>query len=155
MLMAVSCLSPVRTQICRPAWRNLAMVSGTPSCRRSSIPVAPGQTCKYRWAPSAHALRPWWGTDATANIAAMLAWPHRLGPAWCLSHVDDDSFPDPCEHFQCLPRLTRTQSRMSQNSCEAPNVILCTYEKALPMLPNRRLIFNITDNLETKLVGRW
>lgn len=41
ILMAVSCLSPVNTQICRPAFRRAAMVSGTPSCSRSSIPVAP------------------------------------------------------------------------------------------------------------------
>lgn len=54
MLMAVSCLSPVRTQICRPAWRSLVMVSGTPSCRRSSIPVAPGQTHSGVGEPSTH-----------------------------------------------------------------------------------------------------
>lgn len=44
MLTAVSCLSPVSTQICIPASRSAAIVSGTPSCSRSSIPVAPGQT---------------------------------------------------------------------------------------------------------------
>lgn len=38
---AVSCLSPVRTQICSPALRSLVIVSGTPSCKRSSMPVAP------------------------------------------------------------------------------------------------------------------
>lgn len=48
MLTAVSCLSPVNTQIFIPAsWRD-AIVSGTPSCRRSSIPVAPGQNRKTR-----------------------------------------------------------------------------------------------------------
>lgn len=41
MLTAVSCLSPVSTHICRPAFRRASMVSGTPSCSRSSMPVAP------------------------------------------------------------------------------------------------------------------
>ena len=41
MLMAVSCLSPVSTHTTMPASRSLAITSGTPSCNRSSIPVAP------------------------------------------------------------------------------------------------------------------
>lgn len=41
MLTAVSCLSPVKTQSWIPASRRAAIVSGTPSCSRSSIPVAP------------------------------------------------------------------------------------------------------------------
>ena len=41
MLMAVSCLSPVNTHTFMPASFKLSMASGTPSCRRSSIPVAP------------------------------------------------------------------------------------------------------------------
>ena len=41
MLMAVSCLSPVRTHTTIPASRSRAMASGTPSCSRSSIPVVP------------------------------------------------------------------------------------------------------------------
>ena len=39
--MAVSLLSPVRTQSLIPAFSKLAMVSGTPSCSLSSIAVAP------------------------------------------------------------------------------------------------------------------
>jgi len=39
--IAVSSLSPVATQILIPARFRSAMVSGTPSCRRSSIAVAP------------------------------------------------------------------------------------------------------------------
>ena len=41
ILMAVSCLSPVKTQILIPADRRLAIVRGTPSCNLSSIAVAP------------------------------------------------------------------------------------------------------------------
>lgn len=41
MLMAVSCLSPVRTQILISALIRVAMVSGTPAWRRSSMAVAP------------------------------------------------------------------------------------------------------------------
>ena len=41
--MAVSCLSPVKTQILIPADRRLAIVRGTPSCNLSSIAVAPGE----------------------------------------------------------------------------------------------------------------
>lgn len=42
MLTAVSCLSPVKTQSWIPASRRAVIVSGTPSCSLSSIPVAPG-----------------------------------------------------------------------------------------------------------------
>lgn len=48
--MAVSCLSPVSTQICRPALRRAAMVSGTPSWSRSSMPVAPERGRKQQLA---------------------------------------------------------------------------------------------------------
>lgn len=41
MLTAVSLLSPVSIHIFIPAFRNACIVSGTPSCRRSSMPVAP------------------------------------------------------------------------------------------------------------------
>lgn len=41
MLMAVSCLSPVRTQILMSALIRVEMVSGTPAWRRSSMAVAP------------------------------------------------------------------------------------------------------------------
>mmetsp|Transcript_41388 Transcript_41388/g.129603 ORF Transcript_41388/g.129603 Transcript_41388/m.129603 type:complete len:292 (-) Transcript_41388:2393-3268(-) len=41
MLMAVSSLSPVKTQILMPAFMSVATVSGTSSCRRSSMAVAP------------------------------------------------------------------------------------------------------------------
>jgi len=37
----VPCLSPVRTQILRPARPKLAIASGTPSCSLSSMAVAP------------------------------------------------------------------------------------------------------------------
>lgn len=40
MLIAVSCLSPVKTQILIPASCNVWIVSGTPSCNLSSIAVA-------------------------------------------------------------------------------------------------------------------
>lgn len=54
--MAVSCLSPVSTQIWRPALRRAVMVSGTPSCSRSSMPVAPGKeasddVCVFKISP--------------------------------------------------------------------------------------------------------
>jgi len=39
--MAVSSLSPVATQILMPALLRSAIVSGTPSCKRSSMAVAP------------------------------------------------------------------------------------------------------------------
>lgn len=42
ILIAVSCLSPVRTHTLIPASCRASMVSGTSSCRRSTIPVAPG-----------------------------------------------------------------------------------------------------------------
>lgn len=48
MLMAVSCLSPVRTQILMSAFIRVAMVSGTPACRRSSMAVAPKRS-KFCW----------------------------------------------------------------------------------------------------------
>lgn len=48
MLMAVSCLSPVRTQILMPALIRVAMVSGTPAWRRSSMAVAPSNI-KFCW----------------------------------------------------------------------------------------------------------
>uniref|UniRef100_A0A147BUP4 Uncharacterized protein n=1 Tax=Ixodes ricinus TaxID=34613 RepID=A0A147BUP4_IXORI len=41
MLMAVSCLSPVRTQILMSALSRSATVSGTPSCSLSSMAVDP------------------------------------------------------------------------------------------------------------------
>lgn len=41
MLMAVSCLSPVSTHTLIPALCKASMVSGTSSCNRSTIPVAP------------------------------------------------------------------------------------------------------------------
>lgn len=41
MLIAVSCLSPVSIQILMPAFWRASIDSGTPSCRRSSMPVAP------------------------------------------------------------------------------------------------------------------
>lgn len=44
IVTAVSCLSPVKTQSWIPACRSAAMVSGTPSWSRSSIPVAPGKS---------------------------------------------------------------------------------------------------------------
>mmetsp|Transcript_27836 Transcript_27836/g.69960 ORF Transcript_27836/g.69960 Transcript_27836/m.69960 type:complete len:298 (+) Transcript_27836:1849-2742(+) len=43
MLMAVSCLSPVRTQILTPASSSVRSVSGTPSCSLSSMPVIPSR----------------------------------------------------------------------------------------------------------------
>lgn len=57
ILTAVSCLSPVRTQICNPALRKLAMVSGTPSCKRSSIPVAPNHMEKVNHSTFSKHLR--------------------------------------------------------------------------------------------------
>lgn len=48
MLMAVSCLSPVRTQILISALIRVAMVSGTPAWRRSSMAVAPSNI-KFCW----------------------------------------------------------------------------------------------------------
>jgi len=48
MLMAVSCLSPVRTQILMSALIRVAMVSGTPAWRRSSMAVAPS-SIKFCW----------------------------------------------------------------------------------------------------------
>mmetsp|Transcript_7679 Transcript_7679/g.25051 ORF Transcript_7679/g.25051 Transcript_7679/m.25051 type:complete len:227 (-) Transcript_7679:288-968(-) len=50
MLMAVSSLSPVRTQTLTPASKSAWTVSGTPSCKRSSIAVDP---IKRRPAPKA------------------------------------------------------------------------------------------------------
>jgi hypothetical protein len=44
MLMAVSWRSPVSTQILMPACDSLTIVSGTPSCSLSSMPVAPNST---------------------------------------------------------------------------------------------------------------
>lgn len=41
MLMAVSCLSPVSTHTLIPAVCKASIVSGTSSCNRSTIPVAP------------------------------------------------------------------------------------------------------------------
>ena len=56
-----TCLSPVRTQTLRPPWRSLAMVSGTPSCRRSSMPVTPRSSIFFssRWADSRRSLSRW------------------------------------------------------------------------------------------------
>lgn len=48
MLMAVSCLSPVRTQILMSALIRVAMVSGTPAWRRSSMAVAPSNI-RFCW----------------------------------------------------------------------------------------------------------
>ena len=39
--LLITCLSPVRTQTLIPAFLSLSMVSGTPSCNLSSMPVAP------------------------------------------------------------------------------------------------------------------
>lgn len=56
MLMAVSTLSPVRTQVLIPARARLWMVSGTPTCSLSSMAVAP-RIFTSRSTPMATAVR--------------------------------------------------------------------------------------------------
>lgn len=46
ILMAVSCLSPVRIQILMSAFIRVSIVSGTRSCSLSSIAVAPS-SCRF------------------------------------------------------------------------------------------------------------
>lgn len=55
MLTAVSNLSPVSTHTWIPASRSATMVSGTPSCRRSSMPVAPAARHKSKVRQDSHA----------------------------------------------------------------------------------------------------
>eukprot|EP00835_Amoeboradix_gromovi_P001252 NODE_53_length_26956_cov_0.387348.p18 type:complete len:101 gc:universal NODE_53_length_26956_cov_0.387348:12581-12883(+) len=52
MLIAVSTLSPVKTQSLMPALAILSMHSGTPNCSLSSMAVAPSSTrlCSYLFA---------------------------------------------------------------------------------------------------------
>ena len=47
ILMAVSCLSPVKTQILIPACCKVWIVSETPSCNLSSIAVAPSKNKSF------------------------------------------------------------------------------------------------------------
>mmetsp|Transcript_29973 Transcript_29973/g.87282 ORF Transcript_29973/g.87282 Transcript_29973/m.87282 type:complete len:204 (-) Transcript_29973:1332-1943(-) len=53
MLMAVAILSPVRTQSLIPALFRFAIVSGTPSWRRSSMAVAPMRTSSFSMSAAA------------------------------------------------------------------------------------------------------
>lgn len=52
ILMAVSCLSPVRIQILMSAFIRVSMVSGTRSCSLSSMAVAPSSWRFYTQPPS-------------------------------------------------------------------------------------------------------
>jgi len=49
MLMAVSCLSPVSTQIFRPASDKLAIVCETPSCGKKGDAIYSPLFAAFRW----------------------------------------------------------------------------------------------------------
>mmetsp|Transcript_3683 Transcript_3683/g.9268 ORF Transcript_3683/g.9268 Transcript_3683/m.9268 type:complete len:263 (+) Transcript_3683:1445-2233(+) len=69
MFSAVSCLSPVSTQILIPALASVAMASGTPTCSLSSIAVAPTMIMSFSISSAAASSAP--SLSSSAVVAAL------------------------------------------------------------------------------------
>mmetsp|Transcript_16130 Transcript_16130/g.32629 ORF Transcript_16130/g.32629 Transcript_16130/m.32629 type:complete len:252 (-) Transcript_16130:1974-2729(-) len=83
ILIAVSCLSPVKIQIAIPAWRRDRSVSGTPSCSLSSIAVTPTNV-KARSISSATTSTSLSRSvkDPRASAYRLLHWSNHASSTW-------------------------------------------------------------------------
>lgn len=68
ILIAVSCRSPVNTQILIPAICNVCIASGTPSCSLSSIAVAPSKNMSFSISSAA------WSSASPRPLTVAAAW---------------------------------------------------------------------------------
>mmetsp|Transcript_13669 Transcript_13669/g.47220 ORF Transcript_13669/g.47220 Transcript_13669/m.47220 type:complete len:372 (-) Transcript_13669:1755-2870(-) len=126
MLMAVSCLSPVSTQILMPPAASAAMVAGTPSCSLSSMEVEPSRVRFFSMSsPTASSFL---SRSCSAVFASTYFLCHASNSLGCSSTMARHRVRRPacasCSMCSCVARVNRLASsvfaRRSRTIASAP-----------------------------------